>query len=131
MAIRTYGPNAVDWEQRVDLDRLREQRLARLKEALEQSSLGALLTFAPQPLYAPYVAAPRLWGTTAIGDQQLGGLIMWLPTNIPEWKRPLASCVTDFFSNFWKPTCLLTKQRTLGSTRSSPVTRSTIRPRRF
>lgn len=45
--------------------------------------LGALLTFAPQPLYAPYVAAPRLWGTTAIGDQQLGGLIMWLPTSIP------------------------------------------------
>ena len=24
MAIRTYGPNAVDWEQRVDLDRLRD-----------------------------------------------------------------------------------------------------------
>ena len=45
MAIRTYGSNAVDWEQRVDLDGLREQRLARLKEALERSSLGALLTF--------------------------------------------------------------------------------------
>src|SRR5436190_20483727 len=45
MAIRTYGPNAVDWEQRVDLDRLREQRLARLKETLAQSELGALLTF--------------------------------------------------------------------------------------
>ena len=28
MAIRTYGPNAVDWEQRVDLDRLRAERLA-------------------------------------------------------------------------------------------------------
>ena len=28
MAIRTYGPNAVDWEQRVDLDRLRTERLA-------------------------------------------------------------------------------------------------------
>src|SRR2546421_3966455 len=45
MAIRTYGPNAVDWEQRVDLDRLREQRLARLKETLDGSELGALLTF--------------------------------------------------------------------------------------
>jgi Xaa-Pro aminopeptidase len=45
MAIRTYGPNAVDWEQRVDLDRLREQRLARLKETLDRSELGALLTF--------------------------------------------------------------------------------------
>ena len=45
MAIRTFGPNAVDWEQRVDLDRLREARLARLRATLERSSLGALLTF--------------------------------------------------------------------------------------
>jgi Xaa-Pro aminopeptidase len=45
MAIRTYGPNAVDWEQRIDLDRLRDQRLARLKDTLERSDLGALLTF--------------------------------------------------------------------------------------
>jgi Xaa-Pro aminopeptidase len=45
MAIRTYGPNAVDWEQRVDLDRLREQRLGRLKDSLQRSQLGALLTF--------------------------------------------------------------------------------------
>ena len=49
MAIRTYGSNAVDWEQRVDLARLREQRLARARKALESSSLGALLTFAGTP----------------------------------------------------------------------------------
>ena len=46
-------------------------------------ALGALITFAAAPLYAPYVTAPHIWGTTALGDQQLGGLIMWLPTNIP------------------------------------------------
>jgi Xaa-Pro aminopeptidase len=45
MAIRTYGPNAVDWEQRVDLDRLRDERLHRLKETLARSDLGALLSF--------------------------------------------------------------------------------------
>ena len=45
MGIRTYGPNAVDWEERVDIDRLRTQRLARLKEALDRSELGALLSF--------------------------------------------------------------------------------------
>src|SRR6266536_661783 len=45
MGIRTYGPNAVDWEERVDFDRLRRERLARLEEALERSDLGALLTF--------------------------------------------------------------------------------------
>src|SRR6188472_66295 len=45
MAIRTYGPNAVDWEARVDVDRLRSDRLERLKQHLEASKLGALLTF--------------------------------------------------------------------------------------
>src|SRR6476469_6473506 len=45
MAIRTFGPNAVDWEQRIDLDRLRRERLDRLREELERSDLGALLTF--------------------------------------------------------------------------------------
>jgi Xaa-Pro dipeptidase len=45
MAIHTYGSNAVDWEQRVDLGRLRAERLARLTAQLEASSLGALLSF--------------------------------------------------------------------------------------
>jgi Xaa-Pro dipeptidase len=45
MAIRTYGPTAVDWEERVEPARLREERLARLNAALEESDLGALLTF--------------------------------------------------------------------------------------
>jgi Xaa-Pro dipeptidase len=45
MPIRTFGPNAVDWEERVDLGRLRTERLQRLNEALDRSELGALLTF--------------------------------------------------------------------------------------
>ena len=44
-------------------------------------ALGAGLTFAP-PLYAPYLAAPRIWGLSPATDQQLGGLIMWVPVNI-------------------------------------------------
>src|SRR5579883_3083623 len=35
----------VDWELRVDFDRLRRDRLARVQEALGQSDLGALLLF--------------------------------------------------------------------------------------
>ena len=45
MAIRTYGTMAVDWEQRVDMERLRREQLARAKQFLEQSDLGALLCF--------------------------------------------------------------------------------------
>src|SRR5215469_4619472 len=42
---QTFGPNAVDWENRVDMDRLRQERLARLTAELERSELGALLSF--------------------------------------------------------------------------------------
>jgi Xaa-Pro aminopeptidase len=45
MALRTYGTMQVDWEQRADLDRLRRERLARAKEYLKRSELGALLCF--------------------------------------------------------------------------------------
>jgi len=44
-------------------------------------ALGAGLTFS-LPLYAPYLTAPRIWGLSAATDQQLGGLIMWVPVNI-------------------------------------------------
>ncbi len=41
----TFGTNGVDWEERVRFDRLREERLARLKAELESSDLGAVLAF--------------------------------------------------------------------------------------
>ena len=45
MALKTFGTMAVDWENRVDLDRLRRERLARIKDLLAKSNLGALLCF--------------------------------------------------------------------------------------
>jgi len=45
MSTATRGTMSVDWEQRVDFDRLREARLAKLRAQLEKSDLGALLAF--------------------------------------------------------------------------------------
>jgi Xaa-Pro aminopeptidase len=45
MGLHTYGTMAVDWEERVRFDRLREERLARISALLAESSLGALLCF--------------------------------------------------------------------------------------
>src|SRR5207249_10224184 len=45
MALKTHGTMAVDWEQRIDFDRLRRERLARVKEGLAKSEMGALLCF--------------------------------------------------------------------------------------
>jgi len=44
---------------------------------LHTSALGALLTFAPSPWYVTDGA--RAFGLSALEDQQLGGLIMWVP----------------------------------------------------
>jgi putative membrane protein len=46
---------------------------------LHTSVLGALLTFAPQAWYSSYLVTAPAWHLTALEDQQIGGLIMWIP----------------------------------------------------
>ncbi|MFN3352858.1 MAG: cytochrome c oxidase assembly protein, partial [Brevundimonas sp.] len=41
--------------------------------------LGAVLTFAPEPVYAPHALTTLAWGLGWLEDQQLAGLIMWAP----------------------------------------------------
>jgi putative membrane protein len=43
------------------------------------SLLGALLTFSPRVLYARQTVDAALWGLTPLEDQQLAGLVMWIP----------------------------------------------------
>jgi cytochrome c oxidase assembly factor CtaG len=50
--------------------------------AAHNSVLGALLTFAPHPWYPTYVASTAAWSLTPLEDQQLGGLIMWVPAGV-------------------------------------------------
>jgi len=42
-------------------------------------AFGALLTFAPVPLYRTFAGLPVPWAGSALEDQQLGGLFMWVP----------------------------------------------------
>ena len=46
---------------------------------VHSGALGALLTFAPSAWYPIYGPATALWGLTPLEDQQLAGLIMWVP----------------------------------------------------
>lgn len=48
--------------------------------ALQGLALGALLTFAPRIIYPSYQTGA--WGLTALEHQQLGGLLMWVPTGV-------------------------------------------------
>ena len=49
---------------------------------LLNTALSAILTFSDHVLYPTYLAAPRLFGTTALGDQTCAGLIMWVPGSL-------------------------------------------------
>ncbi len=45
--------------------------------------LGALIVFAPRPLYAVHFASTWPWGLSPLTDQQLAGLLMWVPAILP------------------------------------------------
>lgn len=53
--------------------------LAGLLATLVQTGLlGAVLTFAPDAVYAPHLLTTGSWGFTPLEDQQMAGLVMWV-----------------------------------------------------
>ena len=50
--------------------------------ALQGSLLGAILTFAPRPLYPDYARLLSALGRDPLADQQLAGLLMWVPPGV-------------------------------------------------
>jgi putative membrane protein len=46
---------------------------------LQGTILGALLALARHPLYTAHFGTTRVWGFTPLEDQQLAGLLMWVP----------------------------------------------------
>lgn len=69
--------------------------------AVHTSILGALLTFAPVVLYPAYSASTAAWGLTPLEDQQLAGLIMWVPAGVVYVVAGLA-----FFADWMKASAL-------------------------
>jgi len=50
--------------------------------AVHCSALGALLTFSTVLWYPIYTERTQIWHLTALEDQQLGGLLMWVPSGL-------------------------------------------------
>ncbi|HEY4592858.1 MAG TPA: cytochrome c oxidase assembly protein [Thermoanaerobaculia bacterium] len=50
--------------------------------SLHSGVLGALLLFAPRLWYPIYEARTSQWGLSPLEDQQLAGLIMWIPAGV-------------------------------------------------
>jgi putative membrane protein len=51
-------------------------------QSLPATILGAIIAFAPEPLYTYYTAVPNPFGMTVMDDQQLAGLVMWIPGSL-------------------------------------------------
>jgi cytochrome c oxidase assembly factor CtaG len=49
--------------------------------AIHSGILGAMLTFAQSSWYSIYARTTQSWGISPVEDQQLGGLIMWIPAS--------------------------------------------------
>jgi putative membrane protein len=49
---------------------------------LQSSLLSLLLTFSQTPWYSGYTTTTRAWGLEQLADQQLAGVIMWVPAGL-------------------------------------------------
>lgn len=52
---------------------------------IPMSLVGAMITLADTPLYPFYETAPRVLGLSVMADQQIGGLMMWVPGGLVFW----------------------------------------------
>ena len=50
--------------------------------ALYTGGIGALLTLSTTPWYPAYGESALAWGLTPLEDQQLGGMVMWMPGGV-------------------------------------------------
>lgn len=57
--------------------------VALLMVMMQMGLLGGLLTFAPRPRYEHYVDSAPALGWDPLVDQQLAGLLMWVPSGLP------------------------------------------------
>lgn len=81
MHITTWGAAVFFWWTvlRAPIARLGISVAATVVTGLQMALLGAVITWAREPLYWPHAVTPFEWGLTPLQDQQLGGTLMWVP----------------------------------------------------
>lgn len=49
---------------------------------IQMSLLGAVLSLAPRPMFLVHLTTTWPWGLSPLQDQELGGVILWVPAGI-------------------------------------------------
>lgn len=57
--------------------------LALVATVAQMGLLGAVIVFASRPLYSVHFSSTWPWGLSPLVDQQLAGLLMWVPATLP------------------------------------------------
>lgn len=81
-AVLFWRPVILSWPARLVWPRWAMLPYVVLAE-LQNAVMAAILTFADRVLYAAYDAVPRRWPLSALEDQSIAGVIMWVPGSLP------------------------------------------------
>jgi putative membrane protein len=81
MHITLFGSGIVLWRELVNHPAKRTPAVMTvgLLTSMQMGLLGAVLALARRPLFFPHLTSTQIWGLTPLQDQQLGGILMWVP----------------------------------------------------
>jgi putative membrane protein len=81
MHITLFGGGVLLWRELVNhpARRTAAALTVGLLTSMQMGLLGAILTLARRPLFFPHLTTTQIWGLTPLQDQQLGGILMWVP----------------------------------------------------
>ncbi|MDB6009701.1 MAG: hypothetical protein JWL65_1951 [Gammaproteobacteria bacterium] len=81
MHITLFGSGIVLWRELLNHPawRIAPVLIVGLLTSVQMGLLAAILTLARRPLFFPHLTTTQIWGLTPLQDQQLGGILMWVP----------------------------------------------------
>jgi len=81
MHVTLFGGGIILWRELVNhpAKRTAAALTVGLLTSMQMGLLGAVLALARRPLFFPHLSTTQIWGLTPLQDQQLGGILMWVP----------------------------------------------------
>jgi putative membrane protein len=81
MHVTLFGSGILLWRAllRHSRERTGDVLAAGALSSMQMGLLGAVLTLAGHPMFVRHFATAGAWGLTPLQDQQIGGLLMWVP----------------------------------------------------